>query len=416
VKEGPGGRFYWRKRGIRLFEATFAVFFVLLFFQSELQNKIGFLFGYLDEIAALFLLAWAISIVASHRLSAFHDVDKKGIVFLMLVCVAGLLGNALYGLQPEFFAVAVDLLTCTKFFVAFWSLAVLASYYDLRGAYRACVFLSKAFVSVLFVLMLINQVVDIGMSIGSRFGIKCFLFLSAHTSNFAASIVCALALLMGDARRNRWYILLALLLLCSTMRFKAIGFAVVVAIELLFFRDRTRLTAGFVFVAIFAASFAAVGQIDAYYLDENTARSVLSRQSLTVANWFFPLGSGFASYGSFVTLAHYVDLYDALGFGEIYGLTRADPSYLADSFWPIVIGQFGFIGSALFVALVVAFLQSILKRQREKGSYFWAALAIPTYLLIASTSEPAFFNAYAVSLALALALVLFGSIRQGKER
>ena len=396
---------------MRLFELVLATSFVLLFFQSELQDKVDFLFGYLDELVALLLLVWAFSVAATHRLVSLDVVDARGVTFLVLMCIIGLLGNAAYGIQPKLIAVAIDLLTCTKFFIAFWSLAVLAGFYDFGGAYQTCVSFSKVFVVVLFALMVVNQLFDIGMSLGSRFGIKCFLFLSGHTSNFAASIVCALALLMGDVRRNRWYILLALLLLCSTMRFKAIGFAVVVAMELLFFRDKTRLTAGFVIIAVFAASCAAIGQIDAYYLDENTARSVLSRQSLAVAGWFFPLGSGFASYGSFVTLAHYVDLYDVLGFGEVYGLTRVDPSYLADSFWPIVIGQFGLIGSVFFVALVIFFLQGVLKRQREGGSYFWASLAIPTYLLIASTSEPAFFNAYAVSLALALALVLFGSAR-----
>ena len=382
-----------------------------------MQDKLNHVFAYIDELVAISLLIWAMGLITSRGIGRrFTKSDYSGIVSLVLMCLIGLLGNIVFGVQPSYAAVLIDIVSCTKFFIAFWSLTVISAFHDLHHAYRICATLSRAFVAILFVLMLINQFFDIGMSLDSRYGIKCFLFLSGHASNFAASVVCALTFLLGDIKKKKWYIFFALVVICASMRFKAIGFAAIVALELIVFRNSQKLTLGFVCAAIGTALYLALGQIDVYYMNDGTARSVLFRNAFVVADTFFPLGSGFASYGSFVTLANYVDLYESLGFGLVYGLTQTDPSYLADSFWPIVIGQFGFFGTLLFILLLVYFLRSIVRRQKKSGCYLWAAYAVPTYLLITSTSEPAFFNAYAVSLAFALVVVVDGSMLKSAKK
>lgn len=392
---------------IKLREFVLLLVFVLLLFESELQNSVNPAFAYIDEGASLLLFFWALGVsVRGHERYIFEKYDWIGILCLSAVCICGFFGNYLHDVQPSFSAILIDFFTCIKFFLAFWSSIVLLGCRNFDHILTYCVSFSKIATASLFTLMVINQFFDIGLSVDSRYGIKCFLFFSGHPSSFAASIVAMLVLLMHNPKKNKLYILMSIVLLCSSMRFKAIGFAVAVILELTLFPKRDKLTMGFVVTAIIVVFVAAYGQVATYYFNDETARSVLMRESFTVANAFFPLGAGFAGYGSFVTLDNYVPLYFSLGFDHVYGLTPLHPAYLADTFWPIVIGQFGYLGSAGFVLLVFVFLRGVLKRRECSESNFWAVLAVPTYLLITSTSEPSFFSAYAVSLSLVLAIIL----------
>lgn len=407
------------RRGLSLTsvrEGVLAVIFVALIFQSELQNLIGGVCAYIDEVVAVCLAMWAIALCFKHRIASVLGVlDRYALLALLSLCICGFAGNAINEVQADSLAILIDFFTCIKFFLAFWALKIIFGCSDFSDLLDDFARICRIVLTVLFVLMVINQFIGIGMSQDSRYGIECFMFLSGHASNFAASIVIMLVILMVNPHKNRVFIFMALILLCSTMRFKAIGFVAIIAIELVFFPRMKKISFGFVLFAVGVAVIASFSQIEAYFLDETKARSVLLRESFHVANLFAPLGAGFAGYGSFVTLSHYVPLYSALGFENVYGLSWSDPSYLADSFWPIIIGQFGYLGLLLFVILLILFIRIVLVMQRRYDCPFWAVLAGPTYLLITSTSEPAFFNFYAVSLAFVLVVVLMAKYEKVKK-
>ncbi|EUJ18732.1 hypothetical protein PGRAN_15392 [Listeria grandensis FSL F6-0971] len=77
---------------------------------------------------------------------------------------------------------------------------------------------------------------------------------------------------------------------------------------------------------------------------------------------YAPFGSGFATFGSGSSVKNYSPLYDVLEYYRIYGFTRENPQFLNDSYIAMFIAQFGYIGMACFVGIVLLFLLMISKR------------------------------------------------------
>ncbi len=74
------------------------------------------------------------------------------------------------------------------------------------------------------------------------------------------------------------------------------------------------------------------------------ARMALYDKSLEIAGDYFPLGAGLGRYGSWMSRVHYSPLYDQYGLSEVYGLSREMPSFINDTFWPMILGETGFLG------------------------------------------------------------------------
>lgn len=61
----------------------------------------------------------------------------------------------------------------------------------------------------------------------------------------------------------------------------------------------------------------------------------------------------FATFGSDQAARNYSRLYYQYGFNSLFGMNTKDGSFLSDTFWPMAIGQFGWIGSILYILIYV---------------------------------------------------------------
>ena len=390
-------------------ELMIGLAYFLLLFENALQTQISDIFSYLDEIICLlFFFAASIKQLSSFKRGTLTVYEKRMLILVVVLCCIGLSGNLLYGVQSSISAIVIDLFTCSKFVLAYVSFNIVFANSNCKSVASLCVAISKLFIVVAFVCMLTNQFVGIGMSWEQRFGIEAFVFLFGHPSNFAAAVVGAFALFLVDPKKNRFSLVCCVFLLISTLRFKAIAFVAVIFLAIFAFRKLSRITFGFVFLASVVAFVAASYQLD-IYLNGDTARGFLLASSFEVANGAFPFGSGFGTYGSDVTKDAYPSLYTALGFQNVYGLTSSNPIYLADMFYSTIIAQCGWIGIVLFCIILLLLFIDVTKVSRANGVYFWAAISIPIYLIIASTSESSFFSSYSVYLALCLVAILRNS-------
>lgn len=87
---------------------------------------------------------------------------------------------------------------------------------------------------------------------------------------------------------------------------------------------------------------------------ENTnnmfARPALYITGVQIFMDYFPLGSGFASFGSYYSAAFgYSQIYEVYNLANLQGLTPSDPRFVADTYFPMIIGQFGFIGTVFLL-------------------------------------------------------------------
>ena len=149
--------------------------------------------------------------------------------------------------------------------------------------------------------------------------------------------------------------------------------------------------------------FVTFQQIEAYYFTKNeNARNELTRTSITIAKEYFPIGTGFGTYGSYASAKKYSAVYYKYGLNNVWGLSKDFNAFITDTFWPMIIGQFGILGCATYIICLICILKNIQEGYSyTKDKYVYLACLISlVYLLISSSSETAFANSFASLLAL----------------
>lgn len=362
------------------------------------------LFSYLDEGTAALLILWAL---LSTRTSNPHQpspATRIAVLSLIGFILITLSGNFIYGIQESQPAIIIDLFSSIRFFAAFY--CGIGIVHNDPEPLRLFQQIARILLLVLFVFTLANLVTDIGMSFELRYGFRAFTFLYQHPTMLSASVVACISVLMVDLRRNGWLVIIGALVLIATLRSKSVAFAVIAIAVVFYYQYRPRLSflsGSFISLLAFLLGYS---QIQVYFGGSETARSALLMSSIGVASRFFPFGAGFATYGSNASLSPYSPLYEEIGFTHIYGLTPDDPRYLADSFWPMIIGQGGWIGLSFIVLTTAAFTIDASLKASSRHVLVWAGLSIPTYLAISSLSEAAYFSTYSTLLGLTAAVVL----------
>ncbi len=306
-------------------------------------------------------------------------------------------------------AILIDAFTCVKF-----PLALLAAYRCFALSKRLLYLLqaeAKLLLLVLAMLAFLNLFVDIGVGSSGDFGIsRAFRFVYYHPAAVVWLVVALASLLLFDPRKNRTFLLFGLFVASATLTSKGIGWAIAVLVVLLLRNRKGRINIPAFITCLALVVVSAWGSITLYYANDSivTARSALLRSSIDIALANFPLGAGFATFGSAVTAEplYYSPLYYEYGLNAVWGLTPTDPSYLSDSFWPIVIAQAGVAGLLLFTGFAICLLWSCFRFNGRALKTWLPALCVVGYLLLGSIAESSFFNPSAVYLGLLMGMYL----------
>ncbi len=230
-----------------------------------------------------------------------------------------------------------------------------------------------------------------------RYFTESLVLMFPHATYLAAAMVTLLVLLgyTNQNNKNLPYMLMATFVGMMTLRGKAMAFFAVywvLYVFILVFKNSNYISlmvgGGLCSVII---SFE---QISDYFLTSTrySPRQILLTDSISLAASHFPLGTGFGSFGSTIAAQYYSPLYEALGYTENYGMSPTDTMYLSDSFWPEILAQFGFVGTILFVAIVVCFVILCIRKLKTNRVAGFSMLAILINMLINSMAESSFFN------------------------
>ena len=101
-------------------------------------------------------------------------------------------------------------------------------------------------------------------------------------------------------------------------------------------------------------------EINDYLLNNASPRAILLKYAFVTANTYFPLGSGFATYGSSAAIRDYSALYYQYGFNQMDGMTEAHHPYLMDNYYQQIIGQLGYVGFILLLWFMYKIVKKIL--------------------------------------------------------
>jgi len=388
----------------------------LLVLQSPLERISG-VFHYIDELVALagalLLLA---EVICRGRLRMKRYATAAAGCLLGYV-LASLAGNLRYGYQP-WGSVLKDLMANVKFFLSLLTGYLLAKRYLTRAGVRGLNAHLRIITVCLFVLFLAEQLgpADLFGKKEIRYGLRSASMIYRHGTYLAgAAAFLMAAMTLFYRQKNLPFIAMALVMLVFTLRSKALAAAAVYVLLMVFLvgiRGRLKLW----HIALLGLGAVAIGwqQISFYFLElgGSSARSIMTGTSLQILREYFPLGTGFATYGSSEAAVNYSPVYLLYGFNDIHELARWNPNaFLNDTFWPIVFAQSGAIGTVFYLGLLAVIFRYVFYLRRAGRYCFTAGLFIAAYLLICSAAEPAFNNSVAVPLG-----VLLGGLLLVAER
>ena len=98
--------------------------------------------------------------------------------------------------------------------------------------------------------------------------------------------------------------------------------------------------------------------------DTNIARVALVHTSLSIGKDFFPLGVGFGQFGSPTSNNWNSRVYQMYGIDKVWGLTgdSDDVNFMYDTFWPMILGETGYLGTLMYLLILFYSFGPFLKR------------------------------------------------------
>lgn len=395
---------------IRISEIFFLFLFTAIIFQNPLMNVNSY-FIYVDEICFILSILYILYHILLRR-----KCEKTYIymLFVIVVIIAlGLVSNWKSDVNRTWQMITLDIVYFTKDFICFIAASL---YFSRRGV-------SKTFVDLLmteiylilwsaFACLCISQFVDIGMTRGVRYGVKCFMFIYNNAGMWSQYCVLYLFVLTADLQNSRLnfkrvvYFALLFIVWIATCRSRAF-----VTIALWFFlmvvgrkisnipapnqnniRQMIRkfLKPSYIIFAAGVICLLGWEQFQEYFGEEaTTARSLLFSGGVSIMRDYFPLGSGFGTFGTEVAAQYYSPLYYRYGLNTFWALTEGG-SELTDCYWPAVGASIGIIGIVFMVVLILLFMKAFIQSTKGNKYYGIATITYCIYLLISSTATGIF--------------------------
>lgn len=373
------------------------ILYLLILFSNCLEKYFPSI-NYLDEILVIviFLLAvLKIIVLGSGVGTLWNRYDNILVILLTGLLFTGVLSSFLGESVPSGIGIAKDVMLVSKFFLCYLCGKLLFVHGDRERLIRRMRKITKCSIDVIFVCGIVSLFYDIGMGDQVRFGIRSYQFLYTHyTFLVYAEVVMIGVICVKKERKNRKYLFMALCTLVMTLRTKAVVFAFVCILFLLFDRFGRELKLRHYIAAGAAGLVIAWSKITEYlsYGISYNMRNGLYAAGAKLAAKYFPLGSGFCTFGSNLSYEYNKQIYYDIHLASHQGFEDGAP-VLSDVFWPYICGQFGVAGVILYVFMLIMIFYSMKEELRgENPASFQGVNMIFIYLILASVAEAVFTN------------------------
>ena len=381
----------------------YIILIYLLVFQNFLQRYIS-VFQYTDEVLAIVGIIYFVV----DRIRSGCKVKKNDLylcILLVVLTIIGLYSNIMYEFQTINYALK-DWLLIMKFFFVYLLARTISTKDNLENSSGVIYKNLKIIVIILSVFTILNYLLDLYPG-EIRYGIMSNKLFFEHPTYLAAICIALIAnIILFSKKINNIYIVICLVILISTLRFKAIATSLAIILLIYYIKISKKRISIFKLILIgIVAVLVAWSQIEYYFLDiEGSPRRVLTETSIIIANDYFPIGTGFGTYGSYTSGENYSEVYQLYGIDKTDGMTRGRTYYLSDNFWPMIIGQFGYLGTIIYALCLVILFKDIQNTYKLGINIYISKVIAFVYLIISSTAEATFVNPISIPLALIIGL------------
>lgn len=193
-----------------------------------------------------------------------------------------------------------------------------------------------------------------------RYGIKPYRFICENEGIFGYIVMAMVTLLNFSDVNNKivkYTKFFGLVLIASTTKGPQLIF---VALYIFFYLIRLKkLRAYHIVVVAFIGLFLGQYQLT-HYFKPTEARYLLIVTGFSIAMDYLPIGSGFGTFGSEMSRHFtYSTIYNDYGLSNVYGLSEQYNKFITDNYWPMLMGQLGFILFGVFLFYYYKLFRSI---------------------------------------------------------
>ena len=234
-----------------------------------------------------------------------------------------------------------------------------------------------------------------------------FVKIIGHPTNYAAAITCTALLYLFTSEGTKLNKLIFVGLLSVGVfsgRSKFYGFFVLASAITLYFNDIKKLkfdakTIVATLIIVVAIVFVAREKIQFYFMPaisgnmeyDYIARLALYATSYSIFLDYFPFGCGFASFGTHYSGVYYSNIYAEYGIDNIWGLSKAYSSFIADTYYPSL-AQFGVVGATLYFVFWLYIVKKVTTFNLTNKNIHWFSITacIAGFLFIENIADASF--------------------------
>ena len=365
--------------------------FYFMIFQNVLENYFN-IFGILDEaMSAAIVIIAIINILSSRRKYVICKNNKKILVSVLALIIIGIIGNLKTDYQTMIPALK-DAVCVLKGIITYVFIPLCLSNLNLDEYLTTMNNHLKFITGLVFLTVIANLLFDIFPYYEIRFGIKSqqiFFTHPTYLASFSVIIIILLSVNLREHEENKKYIILMLLVLASTLRFKSIAFIpIYMYLYYIVFKKQRKLQLLDVGILCVLGGVFAISQVMEYFNNPDWARNVLTMNSLNIAKDNFPIGTGFGTYASWASGESYSNIYYDYNISTTWGISPDFYEFIADTFWPMIIGQFGVLGLGIYIYILLRIYKNIINN--DNLDYYFGQILALLYLIILSIAEASF--------------------------
>lgn len=344
------------KQNFTTLYVTLTIIILATFSQINDNNTI---IQYWDEIFTVFA---AFKIVC--RINAISSNYKKRqiveviSVMLILIILVGLISNYYLHIASNNISILIDLFGLLKTPVIFVCTFLILTNEEKKSILFNMKNLAKIYVISAFIFSLINLVINTSMTFDVRYGFRSFRFFYRNPGALNAAMLSAYSIISVTSHKTTRKIFLALTTIVIVLTFRGMGIgALGVFIMLEVYTNLKKSKIEFSFKKLLPVSIIAFllgyNQVKEYFIGSDSIRNLFLKNSIVILKRYFPIGSGFATYGSDQAYKNYSQLYYEFGYNNIYYLRPGNGVVANDNFWPMIIGQFGILGFFAYISMIL---------------------------------------------------------------
>lgn len=387
----------------------FQIIWIIMIFQDLLQTKIGFI-GNLDEIFCIVSTIYAIILVFNKRQSIkFTKYELVAFNIFILYLLIGIISSMLSQII-DFKYAFLSMIMTVKGYILYFSCRIIFQYHSIKinmlnmisKVLKYCIYIFT-FLSIINVPLGFLKTYDI------RFGIKTVYMGFSHPTELAFFTIISMSIILlnyhyENKQRDEWKIIISsAILIIFTGRSKAIAFIVVYILLFYFIKIIKKFKIKYALLLIPIIIYIGLPRIVSELI--NGARGSLYRAGFSIAYDFFPFGSGFGTFGSYISKIHYSPLYYDYRISNVWGISKSMSSYITDTYWAMIMGEIGFIGIALLLLVLYFIFINFIKGYSEYKSRV-IVLGLIGYTFITSIAEPIYSSNKSAALFITLSIFI----------